>query len=165
MPPRFKVEPIQELYPSPRRGLALLIDSLDSGVDSKARYDGLDDAKRTLIRSRFDHWLQGNKYPKYFHGWDDPPYDACFVFKWKENDQHQRLYGFLIHPRPNTDKRFEVCVLVSHAQKNAEGTDPSELNGALALRNNVEVIKAVKLAYPEHKTGDSNVKALDRRKR
>jgi len=146
---RFKIEPIPKLQQSTRRGLAFLICDGDPNINAKAVYEALDDSKRTLVRNRFDHWLQGGIFPKYFHGWNDPNYRECFVFKWKENDQHQRLYGFLIHPRPKTDLRLEICVLISHAQKNTEPTDPSELNGAKALRQNLEVVREVKNAYPE----------------
>ena len=161
---RFQVEPIPRLQQSTRRGLAFLICFSDPAIDAKAVYEGLDDTKRTLVRNRFDHWIQGGVFPKYFHGWDDPNYRECFVFKWKDNDQHQRLYGFLIHPRPKTAPRFEVCVLVSHAQKNAEATDPSELNGAKAVRQNVEVVLEVKKAYPEIEAGRDNGNTLDRGK-
>jgi hypothetical protein len=66
------------------------------------------------------------------------------------SNQHQRLYSFLFHPKLRTDAAFEVCVIVSHAQKNTEETDPAELNYVNRLRHRNEVIEAVKRAYPEN---------------
>jgi hypothetical protein len=106
--------------------------------------------RKNMVRDRFDHWLQGNAHDKYFHGWpNNPRYKECFVFKGKDGRRHQRLYGFLTHPRPRTAARLLVCVLASHAQKNTEETDPAELNGMNSLRVDVDVIRAVGRAYPE----------------
>jgi len=149
--PSYTVTPIANLWVSTNRGLAFL-ESSDSADELNARlvFEALPEKKQDMVRSRFDHWLQGNKHDKYFHGWpNNPTYKDCFVFKWKDKRQHQRLYGFLTHPRPLTAAWFMACILVSHAQKNREETDPSELNGANRLRIDAAVIKAVRLAYPE----------------
>jgi|SRR5215510_4115725 len=144
-----KVEPIENLQRSKDRALAFLICPSEPDVDAKETFESLPADKQRLLRDRFDYWLQHGKHNPYFHGWNHSPYKTCFVFKWKEKRQHQRLYGFLIHPCPNTDKSLEVCVLVSHAPKNTEETDPAELNGALALSQRLDVIRAVKIAFPD----------------
>ncbi|MBA2526976.1 MAG: hypothetical protein H0V18_14525 [Pyrinomonadaceae bacterium] len=161
----FKVCEIPNLQKGKDRSLAFLICPEDIGIDAKEVFDGLSPEKQRLVKDRFDYWLQRGQHKLYFHGWDNPPYKDCFVFKWKEGRQHQRLYGFLIHPRPLTDNRLEVCVLVSHAQKNTEETDPAELSGANALRDNLDVIRAVKKAYPELSKGLKHGKPLDGKKR
>jgi hypothetical protein len=149
MAQRCRVERIESLQRSKDRALAFLICPDEPDIDAREVFDSLPDDKKRLLRDRFDYWLQHGKHNPYFHGWDHAPYKNCFVFKWKQKTQHQRLYGFLIHPCPNTNKRLEVCVLVSHAPKNTEETDPAELNGALALSQRIDVIHAVKLAFPD----------------
>lgn len=144
-----RVERIENLQRSKDRALAFLICPNESGINAKEKYESLPDEKQRLLRDRFDYWLQHGKHNPYFHGWNHAPYKDCFVFKWKERRQHQRLYGFLIHPCPTTDKSLEVCVLVSHAPKNTEETDPAELNGALMLSQRVDVIRAVKTTFPD----------------
>lgn len=151
MAQKCRVEHIENLQRGKDRALAFLICPDEPDIDAKEVFDNLTDEKKRLVRDRFDYWLQGGKHKPYFHGWDYAPYKNCFVFKWKEKRQHQRLYGFLIHPCPKTNPRLEVCVLVSHAPKNTEETDPAELNGALALSQRVDVIHAVKFAFPDVK--------------
>jgi hypothetical protein len=56
-----------------------------------------------------------------------------------------------------------VCVLVSHAIKNTQDTDPAELGGMNKLRHTQEVIDAVKKAFPELTGGTHG--ALDEKKR
>jgi hypothetical protein len=168
MPPNrtFQVERIPRLQRGKDRSLAFLVSPEDVSIDAKRVFESLSVEKQRLLLDRFDYWLQRGVHNPYFHGWDDPDYRNCFVFKWKEKRQHQRLYGFLIHPSPQTSPRLEVCVLVSHAQKNTEFTDPAELNGAKALASILDVVRAVKLTYPERRKGqryDRNT--LDRRKR
>ena len=54
----------------------------------------------------------------------------------------------LIPHLPFKHKTFSV-LWVTHAQKNTEETDPAELNHVNELRIRVEVIEAVRRAYPE----------------
>lgn len=162
----FEVRRIPNLQRGKDRSLAFLVCPEDDGIDAQQKFEGLSPEKQRLVRDRFDYWLQRGVHKPYFHGWDDPDYRNCFVFKWKENRRHQRLYGFLIHPCPQTSPRLEVCVLASHAQKNTENTDPAELNGAKALASTIAVVNAVKSAYPERRKGKSHDRgALDRRRR
>ena len=146
----FTVTQIPNLQQSRRRGLAFLECSGRREFNARRVYESLSESNRRTLRNRFDYWLQGGRHDKYFHGWSDPDYRDCFVFKWKMRDQHQRIYGFLFNPRPRTDRVFQVCVLVSHAQKNTEQTDPSELNQVNELRIRSDVIEATKRAYPEN---------------
>jgi len=146
----YSVTPVQGLQSSLRLGIAFLESETDAGVDGKEFLENLTPKLRYDFNSRFDLWLSGRPCDKYFHGWpNDKDRKGCFVFKKKEAGTHHRLYGFLINPRPLTDPGFKVCVLVSHAQKNSPNTDPLELEAVMRLRNNPEVIAAVKRAYPE----------------
>lgn len=112
-------------------------------INAKRIFDALNDNPKRDMRGRFDHWLGGGVCDKYFHGWpNDKDRKECFVFK------RQRFYGFLSNPKPLSDPRFQICVLVSYARKNIEHTDPSELNAINALRIELKVIEAVKKAYP-----------------
>jgi len=150
MPQRrsFVVTRIPNLRWSPKRGLAFLECSEDRSLNARRVYDKLKNKKRQMVRNRFDYWLDFGICDKYFHGWSNPQYRECFVFKWKDR-AHQRLYGFLINPMPRTNPGFQVCVLYSHAQKNTENTDSSELNEANILRQDQRVINAVKKEHPE----------------
>jgi len=146
----FTVTAISNLQQSARRGLAFLECSGDRAINARRTYESLSESNQRTVRNRFDHWLQGDHHDKYFHGWSAPQYRECFVFKWKMKNQHQRIYGFLFNPRPRTDPAFQVCVLVSHAQKNTEETDPAELTQVNELRLRIDVVDATKLAYPEN---------------
>jgi hypothetical protein len=146
----YSVTLIEGVQTSSRRGIAFLECESERDVNGKSVFDHLKTKIKSDLRSRFDYWLGGNTCVKYFHGWNDRDRKECFVFKWKHAGTYHRLYGFLFHPR-TSDPGFQVCVLVSHAQKNTEDTDPSELVNVMRLRNRPEVIAAVKKAFPELK--------------
>ncbi|MFH0958237.1 MAG: hypothetical protein V1897_05990 [Pseudomonadota bacterium] len=136
-----------------RRGLAFLICQGDQDVNAKVVFDMLIPKREREIRTRFDHWLDGGTNKKWFHGWpDNPNYKDCFVFKWRENRQHHRFYGFLCHPLP-LDLGFQFCVLVSHAKKNTWETNPSELDrlNEIKIRDGVRtaITKATKTIVPQ----------------
>lgn len=98
------------------------------------------------LQVRFDYWIDGGVRDNYFHGWPNlPKYKHCFGFKWKDRCQCHRMYGFLIHPTPQRNPRFEVCVLVSDVVKNEWETDFSELDRIVSLRND----RAVQIAINE----------------
>jgi hypothetical protein len=145
----FTVTRIPNLQTSTRRSLAFLECEGNKDINAKTVYDSLG-KKQGMVQSRFDYWLQGGIHDKYFHGWRDPNFRECFVFKWKMRNQHQRLYGFLFNPKPRTDAAFQVCILVSHARKNTENTDPAELDYVNEIRIRAEVIEAIRREYPEN---------------
>jgi hypothetical protein len=162
----YVVTPIKGLSSSARRGLAFVECTTDGDIDGKQVFEGLGDKAKRDVLARFDHWITGNKFDKYFHGWpNDEDRKECFVFKWKKAGAHHRLYGFLLNPRPLTDPGFQVCVLVAHAQKNTHETDPSEMNAINKIRVKPEVIAAVKRAFPEEDKKGGKRGALDIRKR
>lgn len=130
-------------YKGRHRGIAFLECSEDESIDAKVKFEGLKEKKRNEMLSRFDYWLGGGQSKKYFHGFVQPGRRECFVFKRKDAGTYHRFYCFLINPRPSIDPRYQVCILVSHAQKNTEHTNPSELDAVNTLRVNKEVIKAV----------------------
>jgi len=133
-----------------RRGLAFLTST--SGVlNAKETFGKLAADRKREVSARFDHWLDGGIFPKYHHGWNGDEYRNCYVFKWREKGTNHRLYGFLCHPRPKSDPRFQLCVLASHAVKPGWETDPAELNGANELRASAEVIEAIARIFPEYR--------------
>jgi len=152
----YSVSPLGGLRSNDRRGLAFLECSDDTDINAKTVFEKLQEKTKRDLRTRFDHWIDGNRHDKYFHGSpSDPRYKECFVFKWRKGKVHHRLYGFLIHPKPQRNPRFQVCVLVSHGTKTEEYTDLTELDGAKDLRTRKEVIQAVKRAFPEATEGKS----------
>jgi len=80
-------------------------------------------------------------------------YKHCFVFKWKENRQNHRLYGFLCNPQPTSRPGFQLCVLATHRTKNERETDERELEIAVSLRASPDVIMAIQSIYPDVKGG------------
>jgi hypothetical protein len=132
-----------------RRGLAFLICKNDRNIDAKSFFERLKPNQERRARSSFDHWLDGGTNKNWFHGWpNNPTYKDCFVFKWKENRQDHRLYGFLCNPLPNYS-HFRLCVLVSHAQKNAWETNPTELDGVNKIKEEAKVKEAVRTAVKD----------------
>ena len=126
-----------------RRGLAFLICVGDNDIDAKIAFERLNLKQERELRGRFDYWLDGGTNDHWFHGWPNTPaYKDCFVFKWKQNKQNHRLYGFLSNPRSN-DHEFRLCVLISHAVKNVWRTDPSELDGINKRKEETGVKEAV----------------------
>ena len=129
------------------RGIAFLECSGDISIDAKIKFEGLREKKRNEMLSRFDYWLDGRQFNRYFHGFTQQGYRECFVFKRKDAGTYHRFYGFLVNPRPLTDPRYQVCILVSHAQKNTANTNPSELDAVNTLRVKEEVIRAVQKEF------------------
>jgi hypothetical protein len=130
-----------------QRGLVFLMSKeTDQNINGKSVFEGLNKNKERMLRSRFDYWLDGGTNKEWFHGWpNDPRYKECFVFKWRENRLHHRLYGFLCNPIDRY-QWFQLCVLVSHARKNTQHTDPALLDRMVRLRENAEVNQTIKRA-------------------
>lgn len=100
--------------------------------------------------ARFDHWISGNVFDKYYHGWpNNPERKYCFVFKWQDD----RFYGFLIHPKQDSNPSFVACVLVCHEQKGKWETDPEMISLCNKFRLIAAVIVGVKRIFPEEKGG------------
>ena len=146
----YEIVKIAGLRQSTHRSIVFLQQAGNDQIDGLSVFQGLPKKREREVRSRFDHWIDGNTYKQYFHGWDTDAHKDCFVFKWKEKNVHQRLYGFLCHPR-KAEPSFLVCVLCNHATKNKWETDLSELDGASKLFKNPKVHAAIALAYPAPK--------------
>ena len=126
----------------------------DLDLDAHRVFNGLREDQKRNVRSRIDHWIAGGIHDRYFHGWPDyPQYKECFAFKWRKGRVGHRLYGFLCHPSPRTNERFQLCVLVYHAAKTQEQTDFSKLARINGLRDNPQVIRAIAKIYPEYGGG------------
>jgi hypothetical protein len=126
---------------TPKRGLAwLIIDPPDKHITAKLVFEKLKNKQQIDLRNRFDMWLAGQKFDKYFHGWpNEPNYKDCFVFKL----QKLRLFGFLCKPKPDFPD-FQLCVLVSHSTKDGWDADVAEKNRMNALKDGPKVIVALK---------------------
>lgn len=125
------------------KGLAFLRRNGQPEIDAQVVYDGLKPKSQEDMRHRFDHWLEGNHFDKYFHGFPtDPVYHDLWTFKWQQGrSQQHRLYGFLTHPRLS-DRSFQACILVCHGTKiGGSRHDPAKLALTESLRLNPEVIK------------------------
>jgi hypothetical protein len=128
-----------------------------SFVDVSEAFKGLDEDARDYFQTSFDYFLDDvtlTKYPHRYHGWKKSVakgrFRYCFVFKYPPH----RLYGFLCHPKESltpSDRRFLGCVLVLHAEKLKWLTDQEELKRVNKMRENAEVLKAIKWPWKEEK--------------
>ena len=125
-------------------------DELDAGTV----FDALTDNLERLVRSRMNYWLDGGTHDPYFHGWREPRYRGCFVFKWDERKVAQRLYGFLCNPFPRSDAGFQTCVLVLHAEKKEQETDSANLDRVIRWREDLRTNGAIASIYPEYRGTD-----------
>lgn len=145
----YSVTLIEGLGVTKQRCVAFL-ECTDKSINAKRVFDALKQKQKDDVLSRFDYWQRGGVFDRYFHGWpNNQERKECFVFRWKEQRNHQRFYGFLTKPKPKTAPGFLVCVLVRYAQKNTEETDSAEFNIINRLRINPEVIEAVKRVFPD----------------
>ena len=136
------------------RDVVFLESAEDTRINAKGVFEGLIPKHRQEMLGKFELWQRGEQHVnRYFHGFDGDDFRECFVFKRKQAGTYHRFYGFLIHPHPLTQPGYRVCVLVSHAIKSQEGTDPSELSFANSLRTDSRVIAAVKREFPERRGG------------
>ncbi len=156
----YKIVIIDGLRQSARRGVALLACDDDEDINAATVFLAMlaDSSKVNRVRelrTRFDHWIEGvQAHDRWFHGFrSHPGYEDCFVFKWRDKKICQRLYGFLCHPLPIANQRFQLCVLTNHAKKAQWETDISELNKANTLRVDPRVWAAIKMEYPDHVPG------------
>lgn len=100
--------------PVKRRGLAwLLTDPQIPIMNAKIVFESLDENARRNLNNRFDAWIDGDKPKKeWYHPWDEKGFENVWVFKYQEH----RFFAFMCHP-DSEDKRFAMCVLVSHTVK------------------------------------------------
>jgi hypothetical protein len=146
----FRFTPLNHLRQSEFRGIGFLEHPEDPQLNGRQVFRGLGQKSRYTVDSRFDHWISGNNGPTaWFHGWaNTPKYKECFVFKWDERRQPQRLYGFLCNPVPKTSPRFRLCVLIYHDTKNETQTNFTILDRVNLLRKNPIVMAVISANYP-----------------
>lgn len=177
--PTYRIVRIDGLIDTRRSVVFLECLPEDKFINALSYYVGAKDKIRLDFLGRFGHWLSGQTCDKYFHGWpNEETRRQCFVFKKEAGSVHQRLYGFLTHPKPE-EGRFQACVLVHHTQKTDE-TDPNVMKAVEALRLTKDVQDAVRAAFfdstklgsvgAQRQSGDRKnckhqSKALDRKKR
>lgn len=125
-----------------KRGVCFLI-SENKRVTAKLNFDNLKKNIERLLRTRFDAWRdrQPDK-PARYHGWNQSEfqgrYTHCFVFKAKSN----RFYGFLCNPK-QSNRSYQVCVLVRHAIKKEHETDEIDLKQVEELRTTIAIQQAI----------------------
>ena len=150
----YAVAPVAGLKPSNRRAIAFLVSRDDGRTSAQDAFNRLAAKKARDVRSRFDFWIDFGINDDYFHGWPNhPKYKGCWVFKWKDNRQRHRLYGFLVNPLPLGNASFQLCVLVLHATKNERETDTAELDRINALRADPRVKAAIDRTFGVRKKG------------
>jgi hypothetical protein len=147
--PAYVIERITGLPSSERRAIVFLCAAQDGNLNARAGYLGLEKRPRYDITSRMEHWIGGRHRPDYHHGWDDPPYEACYVFKGKVQRVRQRFYGFRVHPQPESNRRFEVCVLCTYATKSEHETDKRELDLVVRYSKDSAVLEALRSVFPK----------------
>lgn len=151
--PTYLIEDIEGLKKSGFRAVVFLVLEGDEEVDAADTFSALEVKRERELRTRFEAWIDGLHNDYWFHGFDREGYRECFVFKWKERRLGNRLYGFLCHPLPRTNKRFQVCVLTNHAEKSQWETDPSELEKANSLRRDSYVQGAIRMFFDDETPG------------
>ena len=109
-------------------------------------FDGLEGNTEREFRDRFDMWLDGQEFKKYFHGWDVPEFRECFEFK----RQSDRLFGFKCHPEPRSNVRLQLCALTYHGTKEGEASDKTMLRRVNRLREDEAIAQAIRKHYPEY---------------
>lgn len=150
----YRIEDIEGLRKTEFRAVVLLVSEGDEEVDAAETFESLDAKRERELRTRFEAWIDGVHHNnQWFHGFNREGYRECFVFKWTEKRLRYRLYGFLCHPLPRTNKRFQVCVLTNHAEKSQWETDPSELNKANSLRVDSYVQAAIQMFFHDDAPG------------
>jgi len=98
------------------------------------------------FRDRFDTFLAGDVYPKWFHGWDEPEFRECFEFK----RQRERLFGFKCHPEPRRNPRLLLVALAYYDDKEGEKADKTMLRHVNRLRIDTAVRQAIGIIYREY---------------
>lgn len=127
-----------------RRAVAFLRWEGAGYVNAFDAFSRLDENAQKYFRTSFDYWVGGDDTKtKRYHGWSKSEfggrYTECFVFR----NPPDRLYGFLCHPKAPADRRFLLCVLVSHTQKHTWKTNEADLRRVEAMRRNVNVQDAL----------------------
>jgi len=133
----YRIIPVAGVRESNHRAIVFLEADDDKWVNAFHEFSKIQKAAKQKeyhdVSTRFDYWIDGNTHNLWFHGWSDPKYRNCFVFKWKRGGVNQRFYGFLCHPRAS-DLKFVACVLATYATKSAHNTDEAILDRINSLR-------------------------------
>lgn len=149
---RYTVTRVSGQRPQERRAVAFLECDTDPEINAKAVFDRMKEKNKNDVQHRFDHWIGFGVHDHWHHGWrGHPRYGECYSFRWYQRKARHRFYGFLFHPTPETNGRFQICVLVSHAAKFQQETDRSQLERAVAFRSDQEVVAAIRKVFPESK--------------
>ena len=154
MKPNYTFSLAEGFGTSSRRALGFLELPDHPDLDARRVFDGLGEKPKLAVNTRIDHWIGGGTKKAWFHGWPNlANYKECFTFKWNKGGVGQRLYGFLCHPMPHSNRGFQLCVLVYNDTKTQLETDFSILDRINRLRLNPYVTIAISKQYPEYGGG------------
>ena len=116
-------------------------------LNAADEFEDLRSKDKDSLRARMDRWCDGHPGPKkWFHGWNEPGYRECMVFKLNDH----RFYGFKCHPLPNSNPAFLLCVLNIHVYKRETETDDAELDRVSQWRTNLGAQSAIAQVYSEY---------------
>jgi hypothetical protein len=145
--PQYKFSLVSGLKQSSRRAVGFLTDPSDPKMNGLVKFQGLRPSHDRTLRTRFEHWIDGNIKPNWFHGWpQDQNYKKCITFKWDENKVHNRLYGYTCHPS-TTNPSFQVSVLIFHDTKE-DVTNFSILNRILVISESAAALNSIREIFP-----------------
>jgi hypothetical protein len=119
---------------------------LGDEMNAASFFDSLQGTPEREFRDRFDRWIDGDEFKKWFHGWDVPEFRECFEFK----RQRERLFGFKCHPKPKTNSRLQLVALAYYDDKEGEASDKTILRRINRLRIDTAITQAIKKFYPEY---------------
>jgi plasmid maintenance system antidote protein VapI len=151
----YTITTVQGAKPSDRRGIAFLhCSTASSGVNALAAFEDLatkNDKRVRELRTRFDHWIEGQRNDRWFHGWpNDARRKNCGL---QNRDREGAAFQDSFPSLPRRNPKFQLCVLISHAIKTQWETDPREVDAMEAFRINPQVIDAIRRAYPDSGNG------------
>lgn len=134
------------LYAEGRGGRRALGFIVGAGMTAAPHFDNADETQSREYKNRFDHWLDGNVFPKWFHGWDDPEFKDCFEFK----RQDERLFGFKCHPKPKSNPRLQLVALAFYDDKEGADADKTMLRRVIRLKENLQTTQVLREFYREY---------------
>lgn len=151
---------VPQIRQNDRRGVGFLVGHNE--LDAAMVFENLDEKQKHFVLVSMDLWVDNGPAPATrFHGFpNDSEYFFCFVFKAKEKRQHHRFYGYLCHPLPIPNQRFQLCVLCIHAMKNENATDRSELARVKIWSSSAAARQAIQLAFADQDKGKEKGRVL-----
>jgi hypothetical protein len=127
---------------SPRHALGFLDGSPDLAWSI---FNGLSQKDRDWIMTGMGLWIDDTPSERRHHRFPDD-YSDCHVFKYVR--ENHRFYGFKYNPQPNTNERFQICVVTTYAFK-TDKMDYGDLKRVHTWRDAPASKKAVAFVFPD----------------